>query len=431
MKQSKKVKLRLGLVTGITVSYLIVSTLLSSTLILTNWKNAQIANQGQNEELKQQIIAKNIEISEADEGVLPELIMPEEPTTITAGEENVQALEGGVDTSKWDLSRVNKVYDTAGVPVPVPKGFTASGAAGEHTVNSGFVIYEGTGAVTDSNAWDESINRNQFVWVPVKDIDRIYKIDGTIKKKGRLWEYNSEGRTEINDPFKAYEPYDFVAWTYYIIFNKHDLSGYRTENFNKDLNSEYLKTLDSIEKYGGFYIGRYETGELTTQKPVVKRMSTTLGSDKWLNYYLRMKNISDNSNIQTNMIWGSLWDETLQWLIDTGAKTQYEIGKDSNSWGNFYNNEITYLDTDGTYKTKKSTDWSVLIPAGSSEYTNANNIYDLTGNAYDWTLERVRNGPSMRGDSRMNINAYAANRSSPGIEGKYKDYGARAYFYIK
>ena len=35
-----------------------------------------------------------------------------------------------VDTSKWDMTRVNAVADTEGEYVPVPKGFVASGATG-------------------------------------------------------------------------------------------------------------------------------------------------------------------------------------------------------------------------------------------------------------------------------------------------------------
>ena len=38
------------------------------------------------------------------------------------------------------------------------------------------------------------------------------------------------------------------------------------------------------------------------------------------------------------------------------------------------------------------------IPTGSSDYTKANNIYDLAGNVYDWTMEAVSaNGRGLRG----------------------------------
>ena len=115
---------------------------------------------------------------------------------------NNQANEsvGAQDTSKWDMTKVNAVADTEGEYVPVPKGFVASGATGEHTVKTGFVIYEGDEPVDDTNAWDESCTRNQFVWVPVADWARVFEeIGQTGKKKGKLWEYNSTGKSAINN----------------------------------------------------------------------------------------------------------------------------------------------------------------------------------------------------------------------------------------
>ncbi|MBP3597233.1 MAG: hypothetical protein J6J60_07560, partial [Clostridia bacterium] len=100
-----------------------------------------------------------------------------------------------VSTEKWDLTKVNIVYDTNNVPVPVPKGYVASGADGEHTVNTGFVIYQGDGEVNNDNAWDESVSRNQWVWVPVYDSSRIYSIDANGKRSGKLYDYSSTGRS--------------------------------------------------------------------------------------------------------------------------------------------------------------------------------------------------------------------------------------------
>ena len=61
-----------------------------------------------------------------------------------------------VDTSNWDLTKVDIVYDTANVAVPVPKGYVASGADGEHTVNTRIVRYEGDTSVTKATPFDHS-----------------------------------------------------------------------------------------------------------------------------------------------------------------------------------------------------------------------------------------------------------------------------------
>ena len=113
-------------------------------------------------------------------------------------------------------------------------------------------------------------------------------------------------------------------------------------------------------------------------------MNTTISNQSWYAMYPRMKNISTNENVETSMIWGCLWDETLQWLIDTESKTQAEVGSDSSSWGNYSGTTFEYTNTSGGTSTKSG---STRIPTGSTERNKANNIYDMAGNVLDWTLE--------------------------------------------
>ena len=163
---------------------------------------------------------------------------------------------------------------------------------------------------------------------------------------------------------------------------------YSRDTWYKELQVEFDTAMKSIEKYGGFFIGRYETGAINTNTPVVRRMNTTISNQTWYAMYPRMKNISSNENIQTSMIWGCLWDETLQLLIDTGCKTYADM-TNSTSWGNYYNSTFTYKTNTSGGTATKNTNSSKIIPAGSSEYTKANNIYDLAGNVWDWTLEGI------------------------------------------
>lgn len=74
------------------------------------------------------------------------------------------------------------------------------------------------------------------------------------------------------------------------------------------------------------------------------------------------------------------------WLIETGSKTKEEIADDSTSWGNYKNATFEYVNSSGSTTTKNENS-STIIPTGSTEYTKANNIYDLAGNVYDWTME--------------------------------------------
>ncbi|MBP3596957.1 MAG: hypothetical protein J6J60_06125 [Clostridia bacterium] len=358
----------------------------------------------------------------------------------TEGDTGENTLETPVvSTEKWDLTKVNIVYDTNNVPVPVPKGYVASGADGEHTVNTGFVIYQGDGEVNNDNAWDESVSRNQWVWVPVYDSSRIYSIDANGKRMGKLYDYSSTGRSSCTN--SNYEPgiltdkdkdkeEDFA---------RYNMIGMTRDKLYKELQVEYDSTIESIEKYGGFYIGRYETGDLFSKIPVVKRMKTSIGNQNWYTMYSKMKYLGANSNVKANMIWGSLWDETLQWLVDSGCKTYEQVGTDSTSWGNYYHATFEYTTSGGSTLTKVN--GNSKIPTGSTEYTNANNIYDMAGNVWELTFEiyqfvvtssqycACRGGnPYDFGDGLSNL---VCRRK--GIEPSYqKSYvGFRAYFYIK
>ena len=137
------------------------------------------------------------------------------------------------------------------------------------------------------------------------------------------------------------------------------------------------------------------------------------------------------------MTWGIQWDETLKWLIDTGEKTYAEIASDSTSWGNYRNNNFTYYTNTSKSTATKSSGTRTRIPSGAYEGANANNVFDLAGNVYDWTLESSGSGTSnsryLRGGSYYNYGngSYAAYRSYSYPYYSYDDYGLRSALYIK
>ena len=158
--------------------------------------------------------------------------------------------------------------------------------------------------------------------------------------------------------------------------------------------------------------------------------------------YEKCKNLAgEKENIETSMIWGSLWDETLQWLIETeaeittGEKMTYDlIAKNSTNWGNYTSATFEYIYANGV-TTTKNINSGTKIPTGSTEYTKANNIYDMAGNVYDWTLEayytiyRV-----LRGGNYGNTVGYyqASSRYRYGYPSDVSSYyGCRAALYIK
>ena len=142
---------------------------------------------------------------------------------------------------------------------------------------------------------------------------------------------------------------------------------------------EYKAMIESISKYGGFYIGRYELSEAGVQKD-----KATLTNTNWYNLYKKCKSLNASDKVETRMIWGCQWDVTMNWLISSGAKTSDEVNKDSSSWGNY--KETSVKADDGTTEIKANKTSSVLN-TGITTFTRANNIYDLAGNCWEWTQE--------------------------------------------
>ena len=101
--------------------------------------------------------------------------------------------------------------------------------------------------------------------------------------------------------------------------------------------------------------------------------------------YTKCKNLA-NENVETNIIWTNQWDRTLMWLIESRDKTKEQICVDSTSWGNFGNAEFKYINNNGIEVTKNKGEINTRIPTGIEEYTKANNIYDLAGNAPEWVM---------------------------------------------
>ena len=349
--------------------------------------------------------------------------------------------------------------DASGDKVPVPNGYVGSSVAGENEIDTGYVIYEGEEAVTDSNVADAQKNRNQYVWVPVPDISKFYGTDANGKKWGKIYTFSSSTSSGY-DEITGTQPYNWSesngvmtisSKTNYRepdVVAKYSSTGYdmdsrlktlgigakTTHEFLNQLEKEFNNMVASVEKYGGFYIGRYETGNINQDTPVIQKGNTNISSQTWYNMYKRCKNIKGaNTNVETGMIWGNQWDRTLMWLIETGSKTKEQIADDSTSWGNYYNATFEYVNSSGSTATKNEGS-STRIPTGSAEYTKANNIYDLVGNVRDWTMEanstysRVYRGGYYDGSG----DSYPADYRSYNFP-TYSNigYGCRSALYIK
>lgn len=366
-----------------------------------------------------------------------------------------------VEAEKTELNLANNEYmhveeDASGDKVPVPNGYVGSSVEGENEIDTGYVIYEGEEEVIDSNVADAQKNRNQYVWVPVPDISKFYGIDSEGKKWGKLYYFTSgtnssslfdevtgtypnnwsesDGVMTISSKTSYREPDIVKSYDYDSTLKTRGLGAKTTHEFLNQLEKEFNNMVASVEKYGGFYIGRYETGNINQETPVVQKGNTNISNQTWYNMYKRCKNIrGENTNVVTGMIWGNQWDRTLMWLIETGSKTKEQIADDSTSWGNYSNATFEYVNSSGSTVTKNE-NGGTKIPTGNTEYTKANNIYDLAGNVYDWTMEaystdnRVyrggcygNGGDIIPADYRLYYNPTSS----------FSSYGCRSALYIK
>ena len=306
----------------------------------------------------------------------------------------------------------------------------------------------------DINIFNLQKSVNQYVWIPVSEenLSRIYGVDANGKLWGKLYNYSSTGRTANNWTETSGVMSITISTSYRepALVSRYDkdstlqtdLGGMTAYEFLSELEENFYATIKSIKEHGGFYIGRYETGGLSGTA-VVRKMETDINNQTWYTMYEKTKELSGtNDNAITSMIWGSLWDETLQWLVDSGAKTSdgtqltYElIDSDSTKWGNYGNSTFSYIPADATTPDETATkSRSTLIPTGSAEYTKVNNIYDLAGNVFDLTLEAysardrvVRGG----GYFTHGDNYPAANRDLNSPVNISGEFGSRSALFIK
>ena len=264
-----------------------------------------------------------------------------------------------------------KVYSTNYVNPPIPEGYKH--VCGEW--NNGFVI-------------ERSSDGSQFVWIPVGSLDSNGTFDGEhfSEKFGR--------RNYMNDEFSD-------------------------DGFSEALNGELLEQLESVKKYGGFYISRYNISKNSAGKP-----QSVKGVMPWvnINFYDAKKiasTIEDNEAVKSHLTFGAEYDSVLEWFIKTEVKTLAEITENSTEWGNHWNTENS---------PKK------VVETGSRKEWCANNIYDFAGNVDEWTQEQnessrrvIRGGFCIYGGDNYPV----AYRFYHDPSYSYNRTGFRATLYIK
>lgn len=306
---------------------------------------------------------------------------------------------------KIEVPENGTVYeDINGMEVPVPRGFKVSDD--ENIVKEGLVIKDEKG--------------NEYVWIPV---------NGGVASKG--YQY-------------ADDEYKTVYYTRYLN-NGIDIGTSKNDTLPTGVNSD----TDQIEKYAGFYVGRYESSfEYNNGNPTVQIKNTQnsqavdtfswqyADSDIYTGYlwnninYQDAKNMAENmaiknkydKTVKTGMINGTQWDTMLKWIHSNDST--YNMIYNGTTWGNYVDAQEPA--TNDNYEKGK------LQPSGSNKNWKVLNLYDIAGNLSEWTSELIGENAVLRSNG-YNDNGVYGSPSYGVASGSYQfpNVGFRVVLYIQ
>ena len=346
------------------------------------------------------------------------------PWTVKKGSYEVTITADGVTTNTTGKDDSKKDEDTRTVIEQAteakPEGSTIDSATNE---NTGIVMIDG--------------NQNEWVWVEVPATVFTSATSSTDydKIKADLIAYASDYRKSWTDEWYAMDGSTLVTASTEGLTESQKLLNNGCGLTYNEYNTKYQKMLSSIYTNKGFYIGRYEAGiagsDENTSLARYGRTEITSSSPKAVSKqnmipynYIRCREAQElangmsTGNKTSSLMYGIQWDLVCKFLEvkgnwDTTEKTaQYYIKENSTSWGNYSNSSITLsrgkYNTDPSSsssiwtpfntdtknyvtlsKTNSSTSYFQLLTTGASEDTNKMNIYDFSGNEYEWTLEHA------------------------------------------
>ena len=173
--------------------------------------------------------------------------------------------------------------------------------------------------------------------------------------------------------------------------------------------SDYLEALPedektSVERYKGFYIGRYEAGDKEstgTTKATFRTSSSNTSNSVTIkadqvpyNYVTRTQAISlaegfktqQGYKVKTKLVSSYAWDTTIAFI----EKTVNNYGS-SSSQGNYKDKSVTYKDITDESKPEKTKAENSSLLVATGQTTPVCNIYDMGGNVFELTTESYSN----------------------------------------
>jgi len=290
--------------------------------------------------------------------------------------------------------------DVNGEQVPIPEGYIVSENSDENIVNKGLVISDSRG--------------NEYVWISCT----VDSSSNKLQYKRTEWGVEKDG-TDNSRAIKDELTLKDIDVTY----SKTDTDNGINEEISKEIVAQINAEKESIKKYGGYYIGRYEVGK-DNKTAVIKAEQEPYVNIKWSKAYELAKGIGGGEGATTYLCSSYSWDTAINFIQNTTGK----------------NYATSIIGFNGNWKSQEVKDSSgkVIKPVNTAQRLNTGlttalcNIYDMGGNVGEFTTE-LNPGTSetvvLRGDNYDDNPA--GNRWDSNSGGANSNYGFRATLFLK
>ena len=290
--------------------------------------------------------------------------------------------------------------DVNGEQVPIPEGYIVSENSDENIVNKGLVISDSRG--------------NEYVWISCT----VDSSSNKLQYKRTEWGVEKDG-TDNSRAIKDELTLKDIDVTY----SKTDTDNGINEEISKEIVAQINAEKESIKKYGGYYIGRYEVGK-DNKTAVIKAEQEPYVNIKWSKAYELAKGIGGGEGATTYLCSSYSWDTAINFIQNTTGK----------------NYATSIIGFNGNWKSQEVKDSSgkVIKPVNTAQILNTGlttalcNIYDMGGNVGEFTTE-LNPGTSetvvLRGG--LNYNNTPAGYRWDDNSGAYSNYGFRATLFLK
>jgi hypothetical protein len=245
--------------------------------------------------------------------------------------------------------------DVNGEQVPIPEGYIVSENSDENIVNKGLVISDSRG--------------NEYVWISCT----VDSSSNKLQYKRTEWGVEKDG-TDNSRAIKDELTLKDIDVTY----SKTDTDNGINEEISKEIVAQINAEKESIKKYGGYYIGRYEVGK-DNKTAVIKAEQEPYVNIKWSKAYELAKGIGGGEGATTYLCSSYSWDTAINFIQNTTGK----------------NYATSIIGFNGNWKSQEVKDSSgkVIKPVNTAQRLNTGlttalcNIYDMGGNVGEFTTE--------------------------------------------